>query len=407
MIHIFTHDSIGLGEDGPTHQPVEQLASLRAIPGLIVIRPCDANEVAEAWRVAIDRTHGPVALVLTRQNVPVLDRSMLRLGRGPAPRRLRARRRRRRRPGGDPDRDRQRGRARGRGAREAGRRRGRLAGRQPALVPPLRPPGPGVPRQRAAARRSPPGSRSRRPRPSAGTATSARRGRRSACTRSAPRRRSRTCSTSSGSRPEKVVEAARNLLDGKEDADEANPATSRPRPEPLGRQHHPDDARRRHAGRLHRRLLGHRADLEPDDLRQGDRRRRAPTTSRSPSSREQGLEGEELFFELALTDLRRAAALFKEVHERTTIDGRVSLEVSPKLADDAAGDDQAGGRALRPRRGELLHQDPRHRGRAQGDRGDDLRRDPGQRDAAVRPRAVPRRRRRVHARARAAGRGRA
>jgi transketolase len=75
VIHIFTHDSIGLGEDGPTHQPVEQLASLRAIPGLDVIRPCDANEVAEAWRVAIDRSHVPVALVLTRQDVPVLDRS--------------------------------------------------------------------------------------------------------------------------------------------------------------------------------------------------------------------------------------------------------------------------------------------------------------------------------------------
>jgi len=74
VIHIFTHDSIGLGEDGPTHQPVEHLASLRAIPGLNVIRPCDANEVAEAWRVAMDRQHGPVALVLTRQDVPVLDR---------------------------------------------------------------------------------------------------------------------------------------------------------------------------------------------------------------------------------------------------------------------------------------------------------------------------------------------
>ncbi len=74
VIHIFTHDSIGLGEDGPTHQPVEHLASLRAIPGLNVIRPCDANEVAEAWRVAMDRSHGPVALVLTRQDVPVLDR---------------------------------------------------------------------------------------------------------------------------------------------------------------------------------------------------------------------------------------------------------------------------------------------------------------------------------------------
>ena len=74
VIHLFTHDSIGLGEDGPTHQPVEQIASLRAIPGLDVIRPADANEVAEAWRVAIDRTHQPVALILTRQDVPVLDR---------------------------------------------------------------------------------------------------------------------------------------------------------------------------------------------------------------------------------------------------------------------------------------------------------------------------------------------
>jgi len=75
VIHLFTHDSIGLGEDGPTHQPVEQLASLRAIPGLDVIRPADANEVAEAWRAAMDRHHGPVALVLTRQSVPILDRA--------------------------------------------------------------------------------------------------------------------------------------------------------------------------------------------------------------------------------------------------------------------------------------------------------------------------------------------
>jgi transketolase len=75
VIHLFTHDSIGLGEDGPTHQPVEQLASLRAVPHLDVIRPGDANEVAEAWRLAIERTRDPVALVLTRQNVPVLDRS--------------------------------------------------------------------------------------------------------------------------------------------------------------------------------------------------------------------------------------------------------------------------------------------------------------------------------------------
>ncbi len=75
VIHLFTHDSIGLGEDGPTHQPVEHLAGLRAIPGLDVIRPADANEVAEAWRAALDRHHQPVALVLTRQDVPILDRS--------------------------------------------------------------------------------------------------------------------------------------------------------------------------------------------------------------------------------------------------------------------------------------------------------------------------------------------
>jgi transketolase len=75
VIHWFSHDSIGLGEDGPTHQPVEQLAGLRAMPGLNVIRPCDANEVAEAWRVMMQQRHQPTALVLTRQNVPVLDRS--------------------------------------------------------------------------------------------------------------------------------------------------------------------------------------------------------------------------------------------------------------------------------------------------------------------------------------------
>ena len=74
-IFIFTHDSIGLGEDGPTHQPVEQLASLRAIPNLLTIRPCDANEVVEAWRVIMPLQHHPVMLVLSRQNLPTLDRT--------------------------------------------------------------------------------------------------------------------------------------------------------------------------------------------------------------------------------------------------------------------------------------------------------------------------------------------
>ncbi|MBI2114715.1 MAG: transketolase [candidate division NC10 bacterium] len=76
VIYVFTHDSIGVGEDGPTHQPVEQLASLRAIPGLITLRPADANEVVEAWRVIMTLRHEPVALILSRQALPTLDRSV-------------------------------------------------------------------------------------------------------------------------------------------------------------------------------------------------------------------------------------------------------------------------------------------------------------------------------------------
>jgi transketolase len=72
-IFVYTHDSIGLGEDGTTHQPVEQLISLRSIPNITVIRPADANETAQAWKVAIEHTTGPVVLVFTRQGLPILD----------------------------------------------------------------------------------------------------------------------------------------------------------------------------------------------------------------------------------------------------------------------------------------------------------------------------------------------
>ena len=77
VIYIWTHDSIALGEDGPTHQPVEQLAGLRSIPNMLVLRPSDATETVEAWRVALEHRDGPVGLVLTRQTVPVLDRTRL------------------------------------------------------------------------------------------------------------------------------------------------------------------------------------------------------------------------------------------------------------------------------------------------------------------------------------------
>lgn len=76
VIYVFTHDSIGLGEDGPTHQPVEQLSALRCIPNLVVVRPADANETAEAWRCAIKRRTGPTAIILTRQKLPLIDRTV-------------------------------------------------------------------------------------------------------------------------------------------------------------------------------------------------------------------------------------------------------------------------------------------------------------------------------------------
>ncbi len=75
VIYVFTHDSIGVGEDGPTHQPVEQLVALRSIPGLITLRPADANEVVEAWRVIIGLKHQPACLVLSRQALPTFDRT--------------------------------------------------------------------------------------------------------------------------------------------------------------------------------------------------------------------------------------------------------------------------------------------------------------------------------------------
>ena len=74
-IHVFTHDSIGVGEDGPTHQPIEQLMSLRAIPNMFVLRPGDANEVTEAWKVIAKFQHTPACLLLTRQALPTLDRT--------------------------------------------------------------------------------------------------------------------------------------------------------------------------------------------------------------------------------------------------------------------------------------------------------------------------------------------
>ena len=89
-IWVFTHDSIGVGEDGPTHQPIEHVAALRAIPNLVVLRPADANEVSEAWKLAISRRDGPTALALTRQDLPTMDRTVFNPASGLQRGRLRA-----------------------------------------------------------------------------------------------------------------------------------------------------------------------------------------------------------------------------------------------------------------------------------------------------------------------------
>ncbi len=109
VIYVFTHDSIGLGEDGPTHQPVEQLAGMRAMPKLIVIRPCDANETAEAWKMALRTRTRPTALILTRQNVPTLDRKKYAPASGLEKGAYISCRPRRRRSGNNPNSDRLRG----------------------------------------------------------------------------------------------------------------------------------------------------------------------------------------------------------------------------------------------------------------------------------------------------------
>ena len=192
VIYIFTHDLIGLGEDGPTHQPIEQLVALRSIPGLITLRPADANEVVEAWRVIIGLKHQPACLILTRQPLTTFDRTHLRFCRRRCSRCLCHGRCQTRQTGGDPDRHRQRSCALLRSLRGAETTRRCGAPRQHAVV--------GVVRTArsepiATACCHPPSKRayqSRLARSSAGIVMSVRAARGSACIPSARRRRSRT-----------------------------------------------------------------------------------------------------------------------------------------------------------------------------------------------------------------------
>ena len=183
-IFVYTHDSIGLGEDGPTHQPIEQLAALRATPNINVVRPADAHETALAWRFALRSTETPTVLALSRQSLPVLDPDLVpddAIERGAYV--LARRRRRRARPG--PDRHRLRGLAVRRRRRHARRGRRRRARRQHAVHGSLRGAQRGRARSRAGTARHAARSRSRPRARSAGTAGSASAATSSACTRSA------------------------------------------------------------------------------------------------------------------------------------------------------------------------------------------------------------------------------
>ena len=173
----------------------------------------------------------------------------------------------------------------------------------------------------------------------------------------------------------------------------------------MDRQHHPDDARRRDARRLHRRALGHRTDLEPDDLRQGDRRRRCLRRAdrQAPATRVGG-RGALLRARADGSEQgRKAVRAHQPPHGRRRRLGLARGLAAPRRRRQR--DDRTGARAAFARGVQRLHQDPRHRGRPHGDRGVDLRRRPDQRHAAVLDRALPGRGRRVHARGGAPDRG--
>ena len=177
VVYVFTHDSIFLGEDGPTHQPIEHHLALRAIPHLVYLRPADACETVEAWRWALTHRGGPGGAGAHAAEDPG-PRAMRRArARGAAARRLRPGRPGAGRAAGDPDGHRLGGAPRARGPRRAGQGRDRHAGREPAVLGALRSAGRGVPRVGAPGERRARGWRSRPARRSAGSATSDRRAR--------------------------------------------------------------------------------------------------------------------------------------------------------------------------------------------------------------------------------------
>ena len=358
VTYVWTHDSIGLGEDGPTHQPVEHLAALRAIPGLDVVRPGDANETVAAWKAILENTDRPAGMILTRQNVPDLParHRRVRHHRRRRPRRLRPARRRGRLARRDPDRHRLRGAARRPGAHACWPRRASAA--RVVSMPcrewfdsqdqSYRDTG-------AAAHRQGPGQRRGRHRH--GLARPGRPVR--------PHRLARALRRLGRLRDAlpRVRDHRRGGRPGRRGEHHRLAAAERPTATDLHHTDHEAPGRNPMSERLkaladagvsiwlddlsrERIETGNLAELvkdsyvvgrdhQPDDLRQRAGQRRAVRRRRSASSSRPGKDVDEAIFAITTTDVRQACDVLADVFEATGgVDGRVSIEVSPGIAHD-------------------------------------------------------------------------
>ncbi len=377
VIFVFTHDSIGLGEDGPTHQPVEQLTALRAIPQLTLIRPADATETAEAWKVAVTHRDGPVCLVLTRQKLGYIDRTTYAPAAGVAQGGYVLADA----EGGTPDVVLMSSGSRGGAGDERRARSSRPQGVKARVVSMpshelFARAVAGVPRRGAAAG-CPPASPIEAAHPMRGTAGSATRvvlgiDRFGA---SAPYER---IYAELGITPDAVVArgraASRQMNGGQTMATSTHTRSRMLDLLELGQSVWLDYLRRgmvrsgELAGPDRRWPSGH--DVEPHDLRAGHRGRRATTTRPSHAWRPRAAAIAEIFEALAVEDVRarRRPASVPSTTGPDGGDGFVSIEVSPQLARDTDGSIAEAGGCGRRGPAQRHGQDPRHRGGLAGDR---------------------------------------
>ena len=389
VIYIGTHDSIGLGEDGPTHQPVEHLAMLRAIPNVVLLRPADATETVEAWRVAMARHDGPTMLVLSRQKLPILDREALGKAEGVARGRVRAARSARRQPAGDPHRHRQRGPCRPRRGQAAPGGPGEGAGGLDALVGALRGPARELP-ARGAAALGPRAARHRGRVPVRVAPLDHRRRRRARDGRLRRLGARATDSSRSSSSPRSTRPrwCARSWHGGRHDVQPAG-SPGRAGPEPVVRLHHPGpgDLGRAPAAHRRRRPPGH--DVQPDHLREGRLhqpalRRRDPAAGRAGPERGRDLRDAGGRRRARGVRRVRRAARGDRWDRRAGLAGGLAHPRRRHRGDHPRGRAAVGGGGPAQRH----DQDPGHRGGPAGDHALHRRRDQRQRHPALLGRAL-------------------